>query len=53
MDINNPDGTGKKSHISRMTIESDFVSFDFEGKVEVGFSILFTMSQSMVIEPEE
>ena len=32
MDINNPD-TGNLT-ISRMTIESDSVSFDFEGKVE-------------------
>ena len=39
MDINNPDGTGKLT-ISRMTIESDSVSFDFEGKVE-GYGSVF------------
>ena len=42
MDINNPDGTGKLT-ISRMTIESDSVSFDFEGKVEgYGSCLLYT-----------
>ena len=39
MDINNPDGTGNLT-ISRMTIESDSVSFDFEGKVE-GYGSVF------------
>ena len=31
--MGNPDGTDTLT-ISRMTIESDSVSFDFEGKVE-------------------
>ena len=30
MDINNPSGTGNLT-ISKMSIESDSVSFDFEG----------------------
>ena len=37
--MDNPDGTGTL-HISRMTIESDSVSFDFEGKVE-GYGTVF------------
>ncbi len=39
MDLNNPDGTGNLN-ISRMTIEPDSVSFDFEGKVE-GYGSVF------------
>jgi len=39
MDINNPDGTGNLI-ISRMSIESDSVFFDFEGKVE-GYGSVF------------
>ena len=31
--MDNPDGTGALT-ISRMTIDADSVSFDFEGKVE-------------------
>ena len=39
MDLNNPDGTGELK-ISRMTIESDCASFDFEGQVE-GYGSVF------------
>lgn len=39
MDINNPDGTGNLT-ITRMSIESDSVFFDFEGKVE-GYGSVF------------
>ena len=37
--MDNPDGTGSLK-ISRMTIESDSVSFDFEGSVE-GYGTVF------------
>jgi len=37
--MDNPNGTGTLN-ISRMTIESDSVSFDFEGKVE-GYGTVF------------
>jgi len=37
--MDNPDGRGTLT-ISRMTIESDSVSFDFEGKVE-GYGTVF------------
>ena len=37
--MDNPDGTGALT-ISRMTIEADSVSFDFEGKVE-GYGTVF------------
>ncbi len=37
--MENPDGIGQLT-ISRMTIESDSVSFDFEGKVE-GYGTVF------------
>ena len=40
MDLNNPDGTGELK-ISRMTIESDCASFDFEGQVEGYGSVFF------------
>jgi hypothetical protein len=39
MDLNNPDGSGNLT-ISRMSIQSDSVSFDFEGKVE-GYGSVF------------
>ena len=39
MKINNPDGTGNLT-ITKMSIESDSVSFDFEGKVE-GYGSVF------------
>ena len=39
MELNNPDGTGELK-ISRMTIESDCASFDFEGQVE-GYGSVF------------
>ena len=41
MDLNNPDGTGELK-ISRMTIESDCASFDFEGQVEGYGSVICT-----------
>ena len=37
--MENPNGTGTLT-ITRMTIESDRVSFDFEGKVE-GYGTVF------------
>ena len=37
--MDNPDGTGALN-ISRMTIDADNVSFDFEGKVE-GYGKVF------------
>ena len=37
--MDNPDGTGALT-ISRMMIEADSVSFDFEGKVE-GYGTVF------------
>ena len=37
--MENPDGVGELA-ITRMTIESDSVSFDFEGKVE-GYGSVF------------
>ena len=39
MEISNPDGTGNLT-ITKMSIESDSVSFDFEGKVE-GYGSVF------------
>ena len=39
MDLSNPDGTGKLT-ITKMSIESDSVSFDYEGKVE-GYGSVF------------
>jgi hypothetical protein len=39
IEMDNPDGTGALT-ISRMTIEADSVSFDFEGKVE-GYGTVF------------
>ena len=39
MDLNNPDGTGNLT-ITKMSIESDSVSFDYEGKVE-GYGSVF------------
>ncbi len=39
MDLNNPDGTGELK-ITRMTIEPDCASFDFEGQVE-GYGSVF------------
>ena len=39
MDFTNPDGTGE-INITRMTIEEDSASFDFEGKVE-GYGSVF------------
>ena len=39
MDFTNPNGTGEMS-ITRMTIEDDSVSFDFEGEVE-GYGSVF------------
>ena len=39
MDLSNPDGTGNLT-ITKMSIESDSVSFDFEGQVE-GYGSVF------------
>ena len=39
MDFTNPNGTGEMS-ITRMTIEDDSVSFDYEGEVE-GYGSVF------------
>ena len=39
MEMNKPDGTGELK-ISRMTVESDCASFDFEGQVE-GYGSVF------------
>ena len=39
MDFTNPDGTGE-INITRMTIEEDSASFDFEGEVE-GYGSVF------------
>ena len=39
MDLMNPDGTGELT-ITRMTIEPDSTSFDFEGEVE-GYGSVF------------
>ena len=39
MELNKPDGTGELK-ITRMTIESDCASFDFEGQVE-GYGSVF------------
>ena len=39
MDLSNPDGTGNLT-ITKMSIESDSVSFDYEGKVE-GYGSVF------------
>jgi hypothetical protein len=44
--MDNPDGRGTLT-ISRMTIESDSVSFDFEGKVE-GYGTVFRLPHPLV-----
>ena len=47
MDLTNPDGTGNLT-ITRMSIEPDSVSFDFEGKIEGYGSVFSTHVMSAV-----
>ena len=47
--MDNPDGTGALT-ISRLTIDSDSVSFDFEGKVEGYGTVLATYTLSYIGE---
>ena len=51
MDINNPDGTGNLT-ITRMSIESDSVFFDFEGKVE-GYGSVFCSHEMSSVDSDK